>query len=297
MSEALAWLGRQLLRLRGAWSSREVWVSFLAIAFLVAITPRLARAPARRYWGRGLLTDLAYTVFFLGGIYGFLVSGPASRGLDGLVTRHAPFLRQELLAPLPAVAAFLVLIVVMDFFAYWVHRSLHHLPLLWPFHVIHHSQVELSAFTSYRFHAGEVFFRTLVQFVPFTLLGSPAVGGVPLLWISVPLSVLHLGLVHCDLPWSFGRCGRVLTSPAFHRIHHSIESRHHHANYGIVFSFWDGLFGTADWSTERPSAYGVPEPAVPESFLRQLVFPLLALVRRPRPPVVDAPLAPDRTPR
>ena len=280
MSEALelGWL--VLARLANVWRSREVWVGFLLIAGLVVLTPRLTGVPWRAYWNRGLFTDLLYTLFFLGGIHALLFSGPADRGLNALVTRYVPSLRQDLLGPLPAAAAFLVLIVVMDFFGYWTHRLLHLVPALWLFHGVHHSQTELNAFTSFRFHAGEVFFRTLVQFVPFTLLGSPDLAGVPLLWITAPLSVLHLGLVHCDLPWSFGGLGRVVISPAFHRIHHSAEGRHHHANYGGVFTFWDALFGTADWSTDRPAAYGAPRLDVPESFVRQFVFPFRALARR-----------------
>ena len=297
MNEALGWALSQAVRLVDVWRAREVWVSFVLMAGLVVLTPRLRRGGgSRAYWNRGLWTDLLYTLFYLGGIYSMLVSASATRGLNALVARYAPFLRQDLLSFLPVVAWFAVLVVAMDFCGYWAHRLLHRSRVLWLFHGIHHSQTDLNGFTVFRFHAGDVFFRLLVQYVPFTLLGSPDVAGVPLLWLTAPLQVLHESLAHCDLPWTFGPVGRVVISPAFHRIHHSAEGRHHRSNYGLVFSFWDSLFGTATWSAERPAAYGAPELGVPESFARQIAFPFLALARRLRPAVADPAVAPGRTP-
>jgi sterol desaturase/sphingolipid hydroxylase (fatty acid hydroxylase superfamily) len=260
------------------WTSRDALLSFGVMAALVLLTPRLRRGEG--YWNRGLLTDAAYTAFYLGGVFSFLAAAPLQRGLNALVAQHLPFLRQDLLASLPAALAFVVLFVVMDLCSYWAHRATHAIAPLWLFHAIHHSQTRLSALTNFRFHAGDVFFRTLVQFVPFTLLGAPSFAGVPLLWITVPLTVFLESLAHCDLGWTFGPLGALVVSPAFHRVHHSAEPRHHHRNYGIAFSFWDRLFGTAETSSARPAAYGVPEMEVPGSFLRQLAYPFVALVRR-----------------
>ena len=267
-----------------AWTSRETLLCFGVMALLVAATPLLRRAPG--YWSRGLLTDAAYTFFYLGGIFSFLAAAPLQRGLNALVAHHVPFLRQDLLAPLPPALAFLVLFVAMDFCSYWAHRATHALGPLWLFHAIHHSQTQPTALTNFRFHVGDVFFRTLVQYVPFTLLGAPSFAGVPLLWVTVPLTVFLEALAHCDLGWTFGPLGAVLVSPAFHRVHHSAEPRHHHRNYGIAFSFWDRLFGTADATAQRPAAYGAPDMEVPESFLRQLAYPFVALARRLRGPAV-----------
>lgn len=278
MSAALEAVALLLTKALAVWTGRDALLSFGVLALLVLLTPRLRRADG--YWNRGLLTDAAYAFFYLGGVFSFLAAAPLQRGLNALVSEHLPFLRQDLLASLPPAAAFAVLFVAMDLCSYWAHRATHAVAPLWLFHAIHHSQTRLSALTNFRFHAGDVFFRTLVQFVPFTLLGAPSFAGVPLLWITVPLSVLLESLAHCDLGWTFGPLGALVVSPAFHRVHHSAESRHHHRNYGIAFSFWDRLFGTADTSAARPAAYGAPEMAVPESFLRQLAYPFVALARR-----------------
>jgi sterol desaturase/sphingolipid hydroxylase (fatty acid hydroxylase superfamily) len=276
-SEALAFLAAKAL---AVWSSREMLASIAVVTGLVLVTPWLRHPRTEGYWNRGLLTDAAYTVFYLGGVFSFLAAAPLQRALNGLVARFVPLLRQDLLSGLPAAAAFLVLFVVMDLCSYWAHRMTHAAGPLWLFHAVHHSQDRLTALTNFRFHAGDVFFRTLVQFVPFTLLGAPQAAGVPLLWVTVPVTVLLESLAHCDLPWSFGPLGRLLVSPAFHRVHHSAEERHDHRNFGIAFSFWDTLFGTAERSSEKPAAYGVPGLDVPPSFVRQLAFPFVAIGRR-----------------
>lgn len=287
--EALAFLAAKAL---AVWSSREILASIAVVAGLVLLTPWLRRPRTAGYWNRGLLTDATYTVFYLGGVFSFLAAAPLQRTLSGLVARFVPFLRQDLLSGMPAPVAFLVLFVAMDLCSYWAHRMTHAAAPLWLFHAVHHSQDRLSALTNFRFHAGDIFLRTLVQFVPFTLLGAPQAAGVPLLWITVPVTVFLESLAHCDLPWSLGPLGRVLVSPAFHRVHHSAEERHHHRNYGIALSFWDALFGTAERSAARPAAYGVPGLDVPPSFLRQLAFPFVTIGRRARP--VSPPIASGR---
>jgi sterol desaturase/sphingolipid hydroxylase (fatty acid hydroxylase superfamily) len=283
----LAEVGRAVAqKALAAWSRPEVWGSLCVLAALVALTPRLSGRGTLREAVRspGFRTDVLYVVFYLGGFYSFLVSAPLQRALQGAVARLRPGLRLDLLAAWPVWLQFAVLFVVMDLMNYVAHRLSHRLRLLWLFHAIHHSQPRLTAFTNFRFHLGDILFRMLVQFPVYVLLGSPTLAGVPLVWLTVLSSVLLEGLAHCDLSWRFGPLGAVLVSPAFHRIHHSVEVRHRDRNFGIALSVWDRIFGTAADDRERPVAYGLAEPQVPESFVRQLPFPLVEAVRRrPRP--------------
>jgi sterol desaturase/sphingolipid hydroxylase (fatty acid hydroxylase superfamily) len=286
MNEAIEVAQLLLRKALGAWSRPEVWGSLALLVGLVALTPRLKGAGSLRdaVKARGFRTDALYVLFYMGGFYSFLVSAPMQRALHAAVTRHAPFLRADLLAGLPAGVQFVLLFVAMDLMSYTAHRLSHRVSFLWLLHSIHHSQPSLTAFTNFRFHLGDIFFRTLVQFPVFVLLGSPSFAGVPLLWLTVWVSVLLEGLAHCDLPWRFGPLGGLLVSPAFHRIHHSVEARHHDRNFGIALSVWDRLFRTAADERERPSAYGLAEPRVPDSFLRQLAFPLVEAIRARRRP-------------
>lgn len=47
-------------------------------------------------------------------------------------------------------------------------------------------------------------------------------------------------LPHANVRWTYGRAGRILVSPAYHRIHHSATGRLD-INLGTVFAIWDAL--------------------------------------------------------
>ena len=50
--------------------------------------------------------------------------------------------------------------------------------------------------------------------------------------------------IHADLPWTLGPLGKVLMSPAAHRLHHIDDLVLCGANYGNTLTLWDRLFGT-----------------------------------------------------
>ena len=67
------------------------------------------------------------------------------------------------------------------------------------------------------------------------------------------------------------------------------------ANFAPVFSLWDVLFGTF-YMPEGivPAHYGVEDPAFPQGFLGQLIYPFRHLIdfRDGRDEVTSAPPAP-----
>jgi sterol desaturase/sphingolipid hydroxylase (fatty acid hydroxylase superfamily) len=58
-------------------------------------------------------------------------------------------------------------------------------------------------------------------------------------------------LPHANVRWTYGRAGRVLVSPAYHRIHHSATGRLD-INLGTVFAIWDTLSRRAVFPARRP---------------------------------------------
>jgi sterol desaturase/sphingolipid hydroxylase (fatty acid hydroxylase superfamily) len=294
MDETLELALAVLARVRAVWSAPQVFGSALAAAAALLIAARVrfgARDWARRLATPAVRTDAAYAVFYLGGIYAFLVSGPAYRFLTALVSARAPWLRLDLLSYLPVWAQFFVASAVMDGVLYWTHRAMHRAPWLWAFHSVHHSQREMNGLSNFRFHAGDVFLRGLAQFVPGLLLGVPLWIWLPTVWIQVALDCL----AHSGLGWSYGPLGRLLVSPRFHRVHHSAEPGHRDRNFGMTYSVWDRLFGTADEAAGEPRAYGVPGLWLPHSFLRQLAYPFVSLAgaSRPADPRVALPAPPE----
>jgi sterol desaturase/sphingolipid hydroxylase (fatty acid hydroxylase superfamily) len=281
----LEWLALLAARAQAFWLRPRTLAFLAGVAGLVLVTvalEALSRRDVRRYAARPVVTDLLYTTFYLAGIYGFLVSGPLFGALNRLVDAHVPVVRLGLLRDWPAPVQFVVLTVVNDALAYWVHRWLHASPVLWAFHSIHHSQQVLTPLTNFRFHFLDTLLRSLAVFLPGLLLGpSPGV------WLAAGLVVLWLQLLaHSELDWHFGPLERVLVSPRFHSVHHSVDPAASGRNFGFVFSVWDFLFGTAVTGPRRAAAYGVAGLRVPESFVRQLAFPFAHVARRLARPVV-----------
>jgi len=58
-------------------------------------------------------------------------------------------------------------------------------------------------------------------------------------------------LPHANVRWTYGRLGRILVSPAFHRIHHSAAGRLD-INLGTVFAIWDVLSRRAVFPARNP---------------------------------------------
>ena len=108
---------------------------------------------------------------------------------------------------------------------YWGHRWTHEIPLLWRFHSVHHSAVEIDWLVNTRAHPFDIVFTRLCGFVPMYALGlaQPLQGNK---LDVVPLLVLLAGTLwgffnHANLRWQFGWLGWLVSTPAFHHWHHT----------------------------------------------------------------------------
>lgn len=154
----------------------------------------------------------------------------------------------------PVLVALLIL-VVLDFCAYWVHRTHHQWSILWPFHSLHHSAEVLTPFTVYRKHpiydlisdiVKGIILGTILGIVLGLFVGQAEAADVAR--INVFYFVFNLvgsNFRHSHVWLSYGRTlEHIFISPAQHQIHHSIEQRHYNKNYGEVLAIWDWMFGT-----------------------------------------------------
>lgn len=142
-------------------------------------------------------------------------------------------------AHLPAIVQFVVLLILFDFLRYWEHRFEHR--FWWPVHAVHHAPTELHAANSYGHPLQGVPEFFLVS-VPFSLVGGVGIEMAAVLAVAVAFQNLA---IHSPMRLHVGGFRRLFVDSRFHRIHHSVEPRHWHRNFGLVFSFWDRLFGTA----------------------------------------------------
>ena len=72
---------------------------------------------------------------------------------------------------LPLLVQVPALLLVADFTQYWVHRTFHAVPFLWPFHAIHHSVEEMDWLAGSRLHLVDVIVTRGLTYVPIFVLG------------------------------------------------------------------------------------------------------------------------------
>ena len=174
------------------------------------------------------------------------------------------------LARQPLWLACVELLLLMDLSSYWSHRLFHTVPFLWRFHAIHHSAKLVRWATTARVHPVNEVVTYLVSTVPFFLLGFPLKAIFPLL----PWVMGFALLAHMQWNLSYGWLGHVFVSPNFHRWHHTHSNEGGNSNFSNVFAFWDRLFGTRYFPTDRlPEKLGLDVDDVPESYWKQLAYP------------------------
>ena len=130
-------------------------------------------------------------------------------------------------------------LVLIDLAAYWRHR-LEHQPGVWRFHATHHSDTAIHWMTVHRKHPVGKLLSVLIDLLPVVALGLPvwAIGAAQL------LRTFWGYLAHADVPWTFGGFGKVMISPAAHRLHHIRDEELMGSNYANTFAFIDVAFGT-----------------------------------------------------
>lgn len=149
-----------------------------------------------------------------------------------------------------ALVSFVLYLLLFDFVDYWIHRGQHGLRWWWQLHALHHSQRQMTMWTDNRNHLLDDVLRDLV----FVAVGI-ALGVGPGQFVAiVAFTQIMESLSHANVRMAFGPVlGRVLVSPAYHRLHHRIGLGHESAgpgslgghNFAVLFPLWDHLFGTA----------------------------------------------------
>jgi sterol desaturase/sphingolipid hydroxylase (fatty acid hydroxylase superfamily) len=141
-----------------------------------------------------------------------------------------------------ALGAMLLNALIIDFFFYWFHRCQHTVSVLWQIHLLHHSDMALNVTTTHRVHFLEHLLTPFFLIVPVLILFD--LPDKEMFWIAT-VPALWSYFVHANARIGFGRFWWLLSSPQYHRVHHSILPEHHDRNFAVWFPFYDVLFGTA----------------------------------------------------
>ena len=95
---------------------------------------------------------------------------------------------------------------------------------------------------------------------------------------QVPILVALIGIIwgffiHANLRWRFGPLEWLISTPAFHHWHHTLNGPINR-NYSSTLPWLDWIFGTHYLPRDAwPEAYGI-EAEMPESLVEQLAYPL-----------------------
>jgi len=207
----------------------------LLIALVVAtgICERVWPAERRPVLARGHVQDACYLA--LHAIVVIPLMTLLSVGAAALIGDHAPWIELRSTATWPGWLLVPLTVVAMDAANWLAHYADHRLDALWRFHALHHSQEELSVLTSFRAHP-------LMHTTGFILATIPVMVLMPTRPITPVLITIYVcvgTLQHANLRWTFGPLGRLIVSPAYHRLHHAREDQA--VNLGVVLTIWDVL--------------------------------------------------------
>lgn len=247
--------------------------------------------PEQRQIRPKLWSDIIHLVFN-GHFLGLLLAGLAStwvlphvdrwlaaEGLTNSVYRNAA-------VDWPLWVQILVALFVVDFIQWCVHNMLHRVPLFWEFHKAHHSvkDGEMDWIVSFRFSWLEVIVYKSVLYLPLVFFGFR--------WEALMFHALfgtfigHLN--HSNLNLGHGWWRYILNSPRMHIWHHDYEGDSRTTvNFGIIFSCWDWIFGTAKMPKDPPAHIGFDGvETFPDNFFSQEIWPLQKLFPNVRSVVV-----------
>ena len=144
---------------------------------------------------------------------------------------------------MPPWAKVLVTVVFMDFMLYVWHLLNHEVPLLWRFHRVHHSDLNMDVSTATRFHIGELAISAVIKISLVFFLGASPLGVA--IFESVLVLCAQFQHSSVKVPGWFETVFWILfVPPSMHRIHHSVVIKERDTNYGTIFSLWDRCLGT-----------------------------------------------------
>lgn len=189
-------------------------------------------------------------------------------------------------ASVPAVAQFFILLLIEDLPQYLWHRLAHHSPWFWKLHLVHHASPAMGVTTSFRNSAlyyllmPNIYFAAIAIYLGFVQVYL-VYTVVKLFIVMNAHSELRLDrflyrykILH-PLAWLVEH---TISTPATHFAHHGLSNEdgisNNNGNFGNMLFIWDQLFGTAKFTRQYPSRFGIHrDPHDP--WYVMLFYPLL----------------------
>ncbi len=145
---------------------------------------------------------------------------------------------------IPDLLALAIVLLLIEFLIYWIHRAYHRYAVLWRIHAVHHSDTHFDVTTSNRHHPFELILNSIILLPIIMLLGAS-------FWVLIFhsfTSILVNLFAHGNIKipnWLDKALRKIIVTPDFHRLHHSSNRQYSDSNFGVIFPWFDYLFKTA----------------------------------------------------
>lgn len=134
-------------------------------------------------------------------------------------------------------------ILLLDYSNYIWHILLHKLPILWRFHLVHHTDLDLDISTAFRFHFGEMLGSIIFRGAAILLIGASPV--MVLIYEIIFEAAAQFHHSNMKIPFRLEKAlNYLIVTPRMHGIHHSMIKNETDSNYSVIFSFWDRIHRT-----------------------------------------------------
>ncbi len=140
----------------------------------------------------------------------------------------------------PIAVQVVLMMVIAEFFRYWLHRAAHRWSPLWRLHAVHHAPHGLYWINTGRFHPLEKTLQFLLDSLPFILLGVSA----EVLSLYFVFYAINGFFQHSNIRLKFGWLNYIVSTAELHRWHHSQVIAESNKNFGNNLIIWDLLFGS-----------------------------------------------------
>lgn len=151
-----------------------------------------------------------------------------------------------------------VLLFAEDLMFYFLHYIDHYVRFFWAVHVTHHSSDEFNLTVGFRSSVFQPLYR-MFYFIPLALCGFKPID----IMFMYSVTQIYGILIHTQYIKKLGFLEWFMATPSHHRVHHGSNPQYLDKNLGMIFIFWDKIFGTFRAENDQdPVKYGLTKNIV-----------------------------------